>query len=335
MRVTIDTSLIREVLKLSKSENIVIIANSRHVEIVAQELSKTLVVETQVVKKIVTDTEELGKTAISKRVLELLPPGEVVITDTELISGTRRLTYVKNAEPGTIMPIIQNHILEIPSTEFKQGLTCEYAKSEDTSRPILQGVCISKKDFIALDGYKMSVRSSEFEANEEIVMSPNLVSKLKKAKFEGSIDIYADSDYVEVTDNNLFILGKRLEGKYVSYKSLIPQDHKTEVVLKAELLLNVLKFYKKAGIKLVTLKIENDTLKVAGDNGQTIVEDIIEVKNINGENTIIHFNIIYLIEALKNYKDLATLCLQSGVQPLVIQSTWKLELILPVRVVKK
>lgn len=334
MRVSIDTSYIREVLTLSKAESIVIIANSTNVELVAQELSKTLVVETQVVKDIPTDTEELGQTAISRRVLELMPLGEVTITDTELISDTRKLTYIKNAEPGSLIPIIQNHILEIPSAEFRQGISCQYTTAKSEERPILQGVCISKNDFIALDGYTMSVRSSEYEAKEEIVMAPNLVNILKKAKFEGAVDVYADSDYIEVSTANLSILGRKLEGKYVNYKSLIPQETHTEVILESERLSNVLKFYKKAKVEIVTLKVENETLKVSGKNVEAKVEDSIEVKNITGKEITIHFNIIYLIEALKQYKNLVTLKFTSNVQPLIIEDGNKLELVLPIRIIK-
>lgn len=334
MRVTIDSNHIREVLKLSKAESIVIVANSSNVEVVAQELSKTLVVETQVVKDILANIEESGQTTISRRVLELLPLGEVTITDTELISNSRKLTYIKNAEPGSQIPIIQNHILEIPSAEFKQGMSCEYTRSKNESRPILQGVCISKKDFIALDGYTMSVRSSEFEAKEEIVMAPNLVNILKKSKLEGLVDVYADSDYIEVRTTNLSILGRRMSGKYVHYKSLIPQETHTEVIIEAKVLANVLKFYKKAKVEIVTLRVENETLKVSGNSVEAKVEDSIEVKSTNGKEITIHFNIIYLIEALKQYYNLVNLRFVSNIQPLIIEDGNKLELVLPVRITK-
>lgn len=333
MRVTIDTSHIRAVLKLSKAESVSFIATATNTKIVAQELDEIAGIKNQITKKVYSGEGEQGKTVISRRILNLLPLGEVIITDTELTIGTRNITYVANKEVATVIEPLPYRILQIPSPEFKQGLNCAYARATDESRPVLQGLCIDNKDFVSLDGYRLAIRKSNWEAKEQLVLSPNLVSILKKAKFEGIVNIYADSNYAEIKDGNLSIVGKRMEGRYVSYKSLIPVESTTEAVLKAELLINILKFYKKADIEIVTLKIEDAKLTVKGNNSEATIEDSIEVTT-KGKEIQISFNIIYLIEALKNYDDIATLKLTGSVSPLVIEAEGKLELVLPVRMVK-
>lgn len=333
MRITIDTSHIRDVLKLSKAESVSFIATATNTKIVAQELDEIAGIKNQITKKIYSGEGEQGKTVISRRILNLLPLGEVTITDTELTIGTRNISYVANKEVATVIETLPYKILQIPNGEFKQGLNCAYARATDESRPVLQGLCIENKDFVSLDGYRLAIRKSNWEAKEQLVLSPNLVSILKKAKFEEVVSIYADSNYVEIEDGNLFILGRRMEEKYVSYKSLIPQEANTEVVLRTELLLNILKFYKKADIGIVTLKIEDNKLTVKGNNGEATIEDSIAVTT-KGEKVQISFNIIYLIEALKNYNDLATFKLTSSVSPLVIEAEGKLELVLPIRIIK-
>ncbi|MBD5564490.1 DNA cytosine methyltransferase, partial [Clostridium botulinum] len=210
------------------------------------------------------------------------------------------------------------------------GFTDEdFQKAKDEIRPILNGICINKNEFIALDGYRLALRKGNFETKEPVIVAADLIKVINKVKYECNVKIYYNDNYVKFKFDDLEIVGYRRQGNYINYNSIIPENYNTKVTLKIKPILDILKDYKKNKFKVVDLDFQNDKLIIKANNDIATVEESITIE-LQGEPLEISFNADYLIDAFKNY-DNATLELTYCVNPMVIRENNKLDLVLPVR----
>lgn len=330
MKVTLDSHYIYELLKLSKADNISVIVNSEATYLIANEIDD-ISLKTQLVRKIKTTGIE-GKTLVKRDVLKLIPDNtKVTITETQIKTNNRLISY----KPNDLVddPIVVNgYFITVSGASLIDLLTCRYAIAQDETRPILAGMCMHENDFVALDGFRASVRTGSFEINEDVVINRNLVNIISKIKYKDDICIKYNDNFVEFVFGDLSVVGNRLNGNYIKYKSFIPDGFNTEIQLNSKELLSVLKTYKASKFDLVKLETQEGKLLVKTYNQISTIED--EVKaNISGDNVKIAFNIQYLIDALKNYKGSIKLKTTNSISPAVItQGSNKLDLILPVRI---
>lgn len=112
--------------------------------------------------------------------------------------------------------------------------------SKDTSRPILTGVFWHTFEgslyLAATDGYRLSEKRL-FETEEEIsAIIPNTtlseVAAAAKDSGDGNgIEITFDDVHVEFLVGDKRIISKRIDGKYVDYRRLIPSSTETEAII--------------------------------------------------------------------------------------------------------
>lgn len=329
MKIELNSHYIHEILSLSNADNVSFIGTGDITYIVAHE-QKDVNFRSQIIKKIYDGGE--GQTLIKRDVLKLLPKDtRVEITEDNIIAGNRKIKYVPNCLVDE--PIeINNLLTTMPIDELKHLLNCSYAMSKDEIRPILNGICINKNEFIALDGYRLALRKGNIEVKEQVIVSADLIKVIKKVKYECDVKIYYNDNYVKFKFGDLEIVGYRQQGEYINYNSIIPDYWNTKVELETKPILNILKDYKKNKFDIVKLNFQNDELVVKANNETASIEDKLCI-NLQGKPLEITFNINYLIDAFKNYET-ATLELTSFVSPMIVKENNKLDLLLPVRLKK-
>ena len=325
MRIGLYSNDVHEVLKLSKANNISFINENGITYISATERQDTKF-KSRVIKK-VHDYGESGKTLINKDVLKLVPKDtEIFITEDTITAGKRKIKYPTN-------DLVDSYLTTIPAGGLSHLLNCDYAMSETSIQPVLNGICIQGNEFVACDSFRIATREGNFEAKEQAIISADIVPILKKVKYTGEVEIYYDDYYAKFVFGDLEVIGDRQLGKYFNYKSVIPDDYNTSVTLEIKPLLDILKDYKKNKFKLIKLNFKENELILSANNQTAAVEDCLCI-SMKGKPLEIAFNLNYLIDALNNYET-ATLELNSNVSPMVIKSDNKLDLVLPVRLVEK
>lgn len=320
---------IQELLKLTKGD-ISVIAKDK-IYLIA-ETDPRMLTGDRVMIIVNAEVTKPGQTIIDRKVLANIPKkGALIIDKNNIRCGTRNIKFKENSL--TLAPMnIGEKFLDIPKTEFEKVLDVEYAISQEPTRPILQGVFINQDSIVALDGYRLALRNHSIESNLdsfEVVIPGELIKLYKKIKSEENIKVYVKDNFITLEVGGIQISFRQIEGKYINYKSLLPNDHKLEVKVESQELLKLLQSYK--DINLIKFKFKSDEIAIEASNEIMTIEDKFKCK-MKGEPMKIAFNPKYLIDTLKHYKDAIMFEFMNPVSPLVIRDFEKYDLILPVRI---
>ncbi len=226
-----------------------------------------------------------------------------------------------------------------------------FAIAQDETRPILQGILFEVKNktlnLVALDGYRLAIRSEflDTDLDIEVVIPGKTLNEVSK--------ILEDTDeivYVTFTNNHILfnlektkIISRLLEGKFINYTSLLPQEHKLLVKVDRSKLQNSIERASLMGkdengnTNLVKLNFTQDNLIISSNSQLGKVREEIAIK-LQGEEIKIAFNSRYLIDVLKNIESEEVIMkMTSGITPCVIEEDNNDNakyLVLPVRLMR-
>jgi len=337
MKIFLNSNEIEEVLKLTKADSIMFMNEGAETTIIAHDY-KNMKFKNHIEKRVSSSYKnEKGATKIDTKILKMLPKDtSIIITDDTIEAGKRRIKYIKNDDVFKFEKD-ENYLTTIDGKELKHLLSGEYALDKDDVRPSLSGICIKDNRFMALDGYRLSIREGNFKAEEEVIFHKNVLPVLKKIKTEEEIKIYYSNSnkYIRFNIGELDIIGTRIEEKYIDVSKVIPDNYSTKVEIKdIKGLLNLLKDYKKNDIQKVKFNFKDDVLKISSENEIMSIEDNFKIEKIEGDDLEIAFNVNYVIDTLNDCKDSNSIEIEmsKAVSPMIIKSENKLDLILPVRV---
>lgn len=339
-----DISDIHEVLKISGAGEVMLLPN----RIIAQKDNL------QVSKCINTNS---SKEVIEKKIIDLMPKhGECCIKTNQINCGKRTVDY--KASQVNITPIQLNGFLSDSQTidrkELDELLQVEYAVASDETRPILKGIHFDNDTVVALDGYRLAMRKSKnMNLDASFTVPAECIAAIRKTKSTKPVIMVFDDKYIKFVIDDIEIMARLMEGNYIAYKSLIPQEYKTSFKIEASRILDIINSYNK-DTKLMKLFIQPDQInieaniqkcnkkKIKNDKGKfetrydyetlaTIKDSL--VTKVKGDSFEIAFNPKYLKDALKD-KENVKMKFISPISPLIITEGNKLELVLPVRIFK-
>lgn len=318
---------------------------------------KDLSIET----KVEADVLEQGSIVIDSKIfgeiIRKLPNSEVRIevieNDTVQISCEKSIFNVvlMNPEEYPALPDITNEKqISVPQNILKNMIkSTSFSVAQDETRPILQGVLFEIKDkslnLVALDGYRLAVKSEYLDSEFDIdVVIPgktlNEVSKILE-DVDNLVNITFTKNQILFNLEHTKIISRLLEGKFVNYASLLPQEHKLLVYVNRQDLQNGIEraslMSKEGNSNLIKLKIEDDVLVITSNSQLGKVREEVEI-NMQGEELEIAFNSRYLLDVLKNMEEeVIRLEMTSSITPCVIKAkdndSYKY-LILPVRLIR-
>lgn len=260
------------------------------------------------------------------------------------------VVYMNTNEYPELPQINENLKISVNQNILKNMIKgTSFAIAQDETRPILQGILFEVKNknlnLVALDGYRLAIRSEFLDSDMDIeVVIPgktlNEVSKILE-DIDDIVDITFTDNHILFNLEKTKIISRLLEGKYINYNSLLPQEHKLLVNVNRQELQNAIEraslMAKDGNTNLIKLDFKQDNLIITSNSQLGKVREEIEIK-LQGEEIEIAFNSRYLLDVLKNIEDDDVLMkMTSGITPCVIEEKDNENskyLVLPVRLMR-
>lgn len=311
--------------------------------------------------KLIADVLEEGKIVIDAKIfseiIRKLPNSEVKIETLEnnIIQITCEksvfnLVYMNGEDYPSLPSINENLTVEVPQNILKNMIKgTAFAIAQDETRPILQGILFEVKNktlnLVALDGYRLAVKSEFLDNDNEIeVVIPgktlNEVSKILE-DISDIVKITLTNNHILFNLNDTKVISRLLDGKFVNYESLLPQEYKILVNVNKQKLQNCIEraslMAKDGNSNLIKLDVQEDTLIITSNSQLGKVREEVSI-NLQGEDIQIAFNSRYLLDVLKTMEDdEVVMQMTSSVSPCVIKGK-NMEnakyLVLPVRLIR-
>ena len=260
------------------------------------------------------------------------------------------VVYMDASDYPSLPKIDEDKKIEVPQNILKNMIKCtSFAIAQDETRPILQGILFEiknrKLNLVALDGYRLAIKSEYLDSDFDIeVVIPgktlNEVSKILE-DIDSIVNITFTNNHILFNLKQTKIISRLLDGKFVNYNSLLPQEHKLVMSVDKQELQNGIEraslMAKEGNSNLINLDIKEDNLIITSNSQLGKVREEVSI-NLQGEGVQIAFNSRYLLDVLKNMEDEEVVMeMTSSVSPCVIKSkqtdSYKY-LVLPVRLIR-
>ncbi|MDY4723238.1 MAG: DNA polymerase III subunit beta [Clostridium paraputrificum] len=287
--------------------------------------------------------EEEGKILIPREAIKLLPKKEPCLLNDDYISTqNQKISFSESNEEECEELIVFNNPKEckcIPNFDFL--MECKYALEKSDIRPQLSSICIDENNFVALDGYRMSIRSiNEIITENRILIPEEVVNILKKIKGTSIATIQENNEFVKICFGRITIVYKKSELKYVNWRALINDVKKNiKITLNSDdikfVLSQYIKLYRGYGsVVIFNINNKRSYIKSSKANEGSIKFERYISAELEGEEIEFAINAQYLLDALKYHDSNCTLYMSTPVSPIVIESENKTDMILPIRLIK-
>lgn len=313
-----------------------------------------LSIETKVEADIVEEGTIVLDAKLFGEIIRKLPNDTIEINtlennSIEIICQKSRFTLIyMNPEEFPTPPIInENMIFSISEKKLKTMIKGTiFATAQDETRPILTGVLFQIKEdnlnFVALDGYRLALRKDLVDSNNTInAVIPgktlNEVSKILE-DVDKMVNITFTPNHILFSVGETKIISRLLEGEFISYNSIIPEEYKLKVDINRIEFLNSIEraslMAKDGNTNLVKFTVSDDKMVITSNSQLGMVREEVNI-NMQGEDLQIAFNSKYLLDALKSMEEEEiTLEFFSSVSPCIIKNRENdncIYLVLPVR----
>lgn len=267
-------------------------------------------------------------------------PEEIVFIETD----DRMITYITCGQVDyQIVGMSSVEYPDLPSFEQTDGITVNekilrdmirqtvYAVSENTAKPIYTGSLFEIENgifkIVAVDGYRMAIRSEnvDSESNTSFVVPGKTQQEVLKIlnEDEENVEIIIGMRHITFRVKNYRVISRLIEGTFLDYKTTIPKEEKTEVVINTRKIINSVErmsLLNNDRIQSpVRCKFSDDEIKLSCASAVGRANDVISVPVI-GESVEIGFNNRYLLDALKNSDtDEIKLVLNGALAPMIVK----------------
>lgn len=260
------------------------------------------------------------------------------------------VVYMNTNEFPELPDINENLKISVNQNILKNMIKgTSFAIAQDETRPILQGILFEVKNknlnLVALDGYRLAIRSEflDTEINMEVVIPGKTLNEVSKIleDIDDIVDITFTDNHILFNLEKTKIISRLLEGKFINYNSLLPQEHKLFVNVNRQELQNAIEraslMAKDGNTNLIRLDLQQENLIITSNSQLGKVREEISIK-LQGDEIQIAFNSRYLLDVLKNMEDNEVVMkMTSGISPCVIEEKNNEDakyLVLPVRLMR-
>ncbi|MCF7668644.1 MAG: DNA polymerase III subunit beta [Verrucomicrobia bacterium] len=302
--------------------NILIKAQEGSVELTATDLDLTIVANVK------AEVETAGAITLPARrffslVREMSTPEIILKLDDDnnciVESGPSyyRMKGLGIEEFPNIPPVSTETAITIPQQTVRDMLRkTSFAISNDETRYVLNGVYATVQDnkmaMVATDGKRLALSEEDLDVpsdfKADMIIPPKAITELMKLLTEtGDVEIAIAGNRVSFSfahgeDSTICLLSKLIEGKYPSFKQVIPEESENRVEIGREEL-----FHAVRRIQLMTTEqFSSIRLEFSGNKIEITINspgvgearEVIPV-NYKGEEKIMAFNPNFLIEPLR------------------------------------
>lgn len=270
------------------------------------------------------DIREKGSIVLSSKmfgdIVRRLPDSEVMIEVREnnavIIECENSLFEIRGmaAEGFPALPTIEKENgIRIKQKTIKEMIKQTiFAVSMDENRPILTGSLFDfyekKLSIVSIDGYRLALRTlehdDEFQPGRMVIPGKTLneISKIIQSTDEDII-IYGAGNQILFDMGNCIMVSRLLEGDYLNYSGIIPNENETRLTVNTK---ELLACFERASLVItnddrrypVKLDISDDMLIITSNTEVGNAKEEIRV-TMEGKKLEISFNPRYFIEALR------------------------------------
>jgi DNA polymerase-3 subunit beta len=299
-----------------------------------------------------------GKTVISSKML-----GEIVRklpdSDIEIEMKDSNIVYIKcensnfkiNAMTADEYPdlpeVKKENGIVITQNKFKEMIKQTiFAVSTDEIRPILTGVLFEvegdKISMVALDGFRMAVKNCSVinDTTFKSVIPGKSLAEIGKIldDTEEPVNIYFSKNQIIVQVQDTIVISRLLEGEFINYKQIIPNDYKIQITVPTSHLIESCEraalFARDSSNNMIKFEINDDVMSIRSNSQNGDVQEEVKIKK-QGEDIEIAFNAKYFMDVLKVIEsDDITIEFTTNISPSILRpldDTGYLYLILPTR----
>lgn len=251
-------------------------------------------------------------------------------------------------EYPTINEIDNSVFFTMTQKEFRDLINkVVFSVADDDARPILQGVLLEIEDktitAVALDGYRLArckkALTDSSASMSMIVPAHSLQEVVKLLDDNQSVTVYRQRNLLKIDLGSTQVLTRLLEGDYINYNQILPNEFLTEVTVNKRQFEDSLEraslLTRHTKTNQVRLDLKGSIMQISSDADFASINERVAIK-LEGKDIFIAFNVRFLSEALKVINDdFVKLKFNKPESPCVITSVGEgdyLFLILPIRV---
>ncbi len=334
-------------------QGILIVARSGKVTLIGSDID--LSIEAKIDADVIEDGTVVLDSKLFGEIIRKLPNSTIEITTDEnnaikIVCQKSYATIIHmNGDDYPSLPnIIENMVFSISQKVLKNMMKSTiFAVAQDETRPILTGVLFEIKDknlnLVALDGYRVAFRSEPVDNNTNItaVIPGKTLSEVSKILEETDepVNITFTPNHILFNIGKTKVISRLLEGEFIKYSSIIPEEYNLKITAKRSELLNCIEraslMAKEGNTNLVKFNIEEDNMIITSNSQLGKSREEINII-LQGEPLQIAFNSKYLIELLKIMEEEEIIMeFSSAVNPCVVKNKEKNNctyMVLPVRI---
>jgi len=288
-----------------------------------------------------------GKVAVPAHILSAIIKASTHTTTLSLELNDNILTLIIGGSKTKIKTVPLEDFPTIPQPEttkkyiiskkiITQGIrSVLYSASTSLIKPELASIYIYYEDnnliFVATDSFRLAEKKIYYKTDEEIppVIMPvkNTIElvRILEINDEGELEVYIDENQYSIKEKGLYVTSRIINGSFPDYKSILPKESTTEVVVLKTDLLNTLKkaqiFSDKFGQITIHIYPEKKTFTISARNNDVgELFDSIEA-TAQGEDIDISFNHKYLLDVFQSITSDSMSLTFSGIgKPLIIKN---------------
>lgn len=334
-------------------EGIKIVADENYIVVSATDLELSIEKKIKAEVKIEGETVVPGKffsefvKKLTKERIELITNDKNQLT----IKYTDSQTTVQcfNAlEYPSFNKIDSNEYFSLTETALKDVINKTiFAVAVDDSRPILKGCLFEIENenltAVALDGYRLALCKTQLKYSNikvNVIIPAKSLSEISKllGDEDSIINIYIQKNYIMVDLDDTKIISRLLDGDFLNYKQIIPQNFETTVVINKKQFEDALdraSLLSRIGQNnLVKFDIKENNLLITSNSDLGNVNENVNV-SFKGKDLKIAFNARYFTECARNITDeFIKISFNNSTNPCIINpidNDYYTFLILPVR----
>ena len=258
-------------------------------------------------------------------------PEEIVMIETD----DRMVTYITCGHVDyQIVGMSSVEYPDLPSFEQTDGVTVNskilremirqtvYAVSENTAKPIYTGSL-----FEIENGYRMAIRNEnvDSESKTSFVVPGKTQQEVLKllTDDEENVEIIIGQRHITFKVRNYRVISRLIEGTFLDYKTTIPNEAKTEIVMNTRSIIDAIERMSLLNNDRVQSPVRcifsDDEIKLSCASAVGKASDVLSVPII-GDSVEIGFNNRYMLDALKNTDtDEIKLILNGPTAPMIIK----------------
>ncbi len=302
------------------------------------------------------DVLEPGTLAVSANIISdivrKLPSSEV-----EIVTKDNYINIKSEGSEFEILGLSQEEFPELPLIDKDNEFTLPgailkemirqtiFAVSNDEIRPILTGALLEvnkeKMTMVALDGYRMAVKTNNIlsDINVKTVIPGKTLMELAKilGDDDEAVSILTSKNQILFKTGNTIIISRVLEGDFINYQQLIPNEHNIKIKMERSKLLEACDraaLFARDSSNTIRFEIAEDIMNIRSNSEKGNVHEELHISKSGGDLEIA-FNPRYFIEALKVIdKEEIEIEFTTSVSPSIIKVVKDpgfLYLVLPVR----